>query len=190
MICLANALQILLLGKLWRVLLSEIFGRQHFRNLPLIRENFFNQIKQSRHLTDIILISQNFKSTGEPSNLAAKRYFFNAFLIALCFAWKKAAVTHMREDEKLCEQGWNFAISAEVFGTVIISSVSSKCGARNVIRLKNQWNKKKLLGRAFSLNYMQGGCRKQKRLWVKHTQTMWDIFKLVVLYYGPWKCWK
>ena len=70
--------------------------------MPLIRENFFNQIKQSRHLTDIILISQNFKATGEPSNLQNSRsmrflrkYFFNAFPRALCFAWKKAAVTHV-----------------------------------------------------------------------------------------------
>ena len=78
----------------------------------------------------------------------------------------------MRVDEKLWDKGWYFAISPAVFGNVINSSTSSKCGMRNVIRFKEQLNKKKLLVRAFTLYYMQGGCRKEKRLGVKDTQTM------------------
>ena len=74
-----------------------------------------------------------------------------------------------------CNKGRNF-------GNIINSSTSSKCGARNVVRLKEQLNKKKLLARAFPLFYMQRGCRKWKRLRVKDTQTMWNIFKLVVLH--------
>ena len=70
----------------------------------------------------------------------------------------------MRVDEKLWEQGWYFAISATVFGNVITSMASSKCGLGNVIRFKEQLNKKKLLAKAFSLYYMQGGYRKVKRL--------------------------
>ena len=75
----------------------------------------------------------------------------------------------MRVDEKLWEQGWYFTISAAVFGNVINSSASSKCGVRNVFRFKEKLNKNKLLARAFSLYYMQGGCRKVKMLWVKDT---------------------
>ena len=93
----------------------------------------------------------------------------------------------MRVDEKLGEQEWYFATSTAVFGNVINSSVSSKCGAQNFFRFKEQLNKNKLLARAFLLYYMQGGCRKVKRLWVKDTQTMWNIFKLVVLHYDCWK---
>ena len=78
----------------------------------------------------------------------------------------------MRADEKLWEQGWYFAISAAVFGNVINSIASSKCGLWNVIKFKEQLNKKKLLAKAFSFYYMQGGCRKVKRLWVKDTQAM------------------
>ena len=54
----------------------------------------------------------------------------------------------MRVDEKLWDKGWNFAIRPAVFGNVINSSTSSKCGMRNVIRFKEQLNKKKLLVRA------------------------------------------
>ena len=117
-----------------------------------------------------------------------KIYFFNALPRILCFAWKKAAVTHMRVAEKLWnKERWYFAISASVFGNVFNSSTSSKCSARNVIRFKEQLNKKKLLARAFPLYDMQGGCRKEKRLRVRDTQTMWNIFKLVVLHYIRWK---
>ena len=111
-----------------------------------------------------------------------KIYFFNALPRTLCFAWKKAAVTHMRVDGKLWDKGWYFAIRAAIFGNIINSSTSSKCGARNVVRLKEQLNKKKLLARAFPRFYMQRECRKGKRLRVKDTQTMWNIFKLVVLH--------
>ena len=90
-------------------------------------------------------------------------------------------VTHIGVDEKLWEQEWYFAISAAVFGNVINSSPSSKCGAQNVVISKKQLNKKKLLARAFSLYYIQGGCKKVKRLWLKDTQTKQNIFKLVVL---------
>ena len=78
----------------------------------------------------------------------------------------------MRVDEKLWDKMWHFAISPAVFGNFINSSISYKCGMRNVIRFKEQLNKKKLLVRAFTLYYMQGGCRKEKRLGVKDTQTM------------------
>ena len=78
----------------------------------------------------------------------------------------------MRVDEKLWDKGWYFAISPAVFGNVIDSRTSSKCGMRNVIRFKEQLNKNKLLVRAFILYYMQGGCRKEKMLGVKDTQTM------------------
>ena len=54
----------------------------------------------------------------------------------------------MRVAEKLWDKGWYFAISPAVFGNVINSSTSSKCGMRNVIRFKEQLNKKKLLVRA------------------------------------------
>ena len=49
----------------------------------------------------------------------------------------------MRVDEKLLDKGWYFAISTAVFGNVINSS-TSKCGAQNVIRYKEQLNKNKL----------------------------------------------
>ena len=118
--------------------------------------------------------------------IPAKIYFFNVLPRTLCFAWKKAAVTHMRLDEKLWDKGWYFAITAAIFGNVN-SSTSSKCGMRNVIRFKEQPNKKTLLATAFQLYYMQAGCRKEKMLRVKDTQTMWNIFKLVVLLYSLWK---
>ena len=149
-------------------------------------------VRHYQTLTDIILISQNFKSTRLSSNLqelsahaalAKISYFFNAFPRALCFAWKKAAVNYMRVEEKLWEQGWYFAISATVFSNVINSIVSSKCGLQNVIRFKEQLDKKKLLARAFSPYYMQGECKKVERLWVKDTQAMWNTFKLLVLHY-------
>ena len=114
--------------------------------------------------------------------LAKISYFFNAFPRALCFPWKKAAVNYMRVEEKFWEQGYYFAINAAVFDNVINSITPSKCGLRNVIRFKEQLNKKKLLARAISLYYMQGGCRKVKRIWVKDTQAMWNIFELVVLH--------
>ena len=69
----------------------------------------------------------------------------------------------MRVDEKLLDKGWYFAISTAVFGNVINSS-TSKCGAQNVIRFKEQLNKKKFLAIAFPLYYMQGGRRKEKSL--------------------------
>ena len=78
----------------------------------------------------------------------------------------------MRVEEKFWEQGYYFAINAAVFDNVINSITPSKCGLRNVIRFKEQLNKKKLLARAISLYYMQGGCRKVKRIWVKDTQAM------------------
>ena len=87
----------------------------------------------------------------------------------------------MGADKKLWDKGWYFAISGAVFGNVINSS-TSKCGARNVNRFKEQPNKKKLLTRAFPLFYMQGGFRKEKRLGVKETLAMLSIFKLVVLH--------
>ena len=68
----------------------------------------------------------------------------------------------MRVEEKFWEQGWYFAISAAVFGNVINTIASSKCGLGNVIRFKEQLNKKKLLARAFSLYYMQVGAEKLK----------------------------
>ena len=64
----------------------------------------------------------------------------------------------MRVDEKLWDKGWYFAISAAVFGNLINSSTSSKCGAQNVIKFKEQLNKKKLLAKAFPLYYLQVGC--------------------------------
>ena len=76
-------------------------------------------------------------------------YFFNALLRALCFARKKAVVTYLRVGEKLWDKGWFFAISASVFGNII----SSKYGARNGIRFKEQPNEKKL-ARAFPLYYI------------------------------------
>ena len=39
-----NAFQILLLDEFWRMLLSEIFRRKTFWNLPRIRKSFSNQI--------------------------------------------------------------------------------------------------------------------------------------------------
>ena len=117
----------------------------------------------------------------------AKINFFNAIPRALCFSWKKAVVNHIRVDEKLLEQGWYFTTSTAVFGNVINSSDSSKCSARNVFRFKGQVNKNKLLARAFSIYFMQCGCRKVKRLWVKDTHTMWNIFKMVVQHYYCWK---
>ena len=94
----------------------------------------------------------------------AKIYFSNVFPRALCFAWKeaKAAVNYMRVEEKLWEQGCYFAISAAVFDNVINTIASSKCGLRNVIRFKEQLNKKELFARAFSLYYMQMGAEKLK----------------------------
>ena len=77
----------------------------------------------------------------------------------------------MRVDEKPLDKGWYFAISTAVFGNVINSS-TSKCGAQNVIRFKEQPSKKKLLTRALLLLYMQGGCRKEKRLRVKETSNV------------------
>ena len=113
--------------------------------------------------------------------------FSYTFHRALCFAWKKTAVNYIRIDEKFWDHGWYFAISAAVFGNVINSIASSKSGLWNVIKFKEQLNKKKLLAKAFSFYYMQGGCRKVKRLWVKDTQAMWNMFKLVVLHYDRWK---
>ena len=52
--------------------------------------------------------------------------------------------------------------------------------------LKNSWIKINSFPETFHC-YMQGGCRKMKRLWVKDTQAMWKIFKLVVLNYDCWK---
>ena len=77
----------------------------------------------------------------------------------------------MGVDKKLWDKGWYFAISGAVFGNAINSS-TSKCGVRNVIRFKEQPNKKKLLTRALPILYMQDGCRKEKRLRVKETQAM------------------
>ena len=54
----------------------------------------------------------------------------------------------MRVGEKLWDKGWYFAISPAVFDNAINSSILSKCGMRNVIRFKEQLNKKKLLVRA------------------------------------------
>ena len=83
---------------------------------------------------------------SEPSlhaALAKISYFFKAFPRAPCFALKRSTLIHMRVDEKFWEQGWYFAISAADFGNVIHSSASSKFGARNVIRFKEQLNKNK-----------------------------------------------
>ena len=65
--------------------------------------------------------------------LAKMSYFFNVLPKALCYATRKAAVTYMREGEKLWGKGWFFAISAAVFVNVI----SSKYGARNGSDLKS-----------------------------------------------------
>ena len=78
----------------------------------------------------------------------------------------------MRVEGKLWEEGLYLAISAAVFGNAINSIASSKCGLRNVIRFKEKFNIKKLFTRAFSLYYMQGGCRKAKRFRIKDTQAM------------------
>ena len=77
----------------------------------------------------------------------------------------------MGVDKRLWDKGWYFAISVAVFDNAINSS-TSKCGVRNVIRFKEQPNKKKLLTRAFPLFYMEDGCRKEKRFRVKETQAM------------------
>ena len=103
-------------------------------------------------------------------------YFFNALPRTICFVRKKAVVTHMRVDEKLWDKGWYFAVSAGVFGNVINSSTSSKCGARNAIRFKEQLNKKKLLAIAFPLYYMQGGCRKEKKTQGKKIHKQCEIY--------------
>ena len=68
----------------------------------------------------------------------------------------------MRVDEKLLDKGWYFAISAAVFGNVINSS-TSKCGAQNVIRFKEQLNKNKLLARAFPLLLYAGQVQKREK---------------------------
>ena len=68
----------------------------------------------------------------------------------------------MRVDKKLLDKGWYFAISAAVFGNVINSS-TSKCGAQNVIRFKEQLNKNKLLARAFPLLLHAGQVQKRER---------------------------
>ena len=62
-----NPIQILLLDKLTVWNIRDITFLEFASSR--IWENSFNQIKQFRHLTDIILIPQNFKSTGESSNL-------------------------------------------------------------------------------------------------------------------------
>ena len=117
----------------------------------------------------------------------AKIYFFNAFPRAFYFSGKTAAANHMRVEVKFWEQVWYFAMTVTVCGNVINPSMSSKCGLRNVVKFKEQLNKKKLFARAFLLYYIQGECRKIKRLWVKTTKTMWSIFKLVILHYDCWK---
>ena len=68
----------------------------------------------------------------------------------------------MRVDEKPLDKGWYFAISAAVFGNVINSS-TSKCGAQNVIRFKEQLNKNKLLVRAFPLLLYAGQVQKREK---------------------------
>ena len=68
----------------------------------------------------------------------------------------------MRVDEKLLDKGWYFAISTAVFGNVINSS-TSKCGAQNVIRFKEQLNKNKLLARAFPLLLHAGQVQKREK---------------------------
>ena len=73
--------------------------------------------------------------------------------------------------KKLSDKGWYFAVSSSVLGYAINSN-TSKCGARDVIRFKEQKNKKKLLRRALPLLYMKGGCRKEKKLRVKETEAM------------------
>ena len=68
----------------------------------------------------------------------------------------------MRVDETLLDKGWYFAISAAVFGNVINSS-TSKCGAQNVIKFKEQLNKTKLLARAFPLLLYAGQVQKREK---------------------------
>ena len=68
----------------------------------------------------------------------------------------------MRVDEKLLDKGWNFAISVAVLGNVINSS-NFKCGAKNVIRFKEQLNKNKLLARAFPLLLYAGQVQKREK---------------------------
>ena len=94
--------------------------------------------------------------------VSTKICFFNALPRALCFAWKKAAVTHIIVDVKLLDKGWYFAISVSVFGNVINSSTSSKCDARNVIRFKEQLNKKKLLQQPFHTIICRVDAQKRK----------------------------
>ena len=69
----------------------------------------------------------------------------------------------MRVDEKLWDKWWYFAIRAAVFDNVINSSTSSKCGAQNVIRFKEQLNKNKLLARAFPLLLYAGQVQKREK---------------------------
>ena len=69
----------------------------------------------------------------------------------------------MRVDEKLLGKWWHFAISAAVFGNAINSS-TSKCGAQNVIRFKEQLNKNKLLARAFPLLLYAGQVQKREKV--------------------------
>ena len=131
--------------------------------MPRIRENFFNQIKQFRHLTDIILIPQNFKSTGESSNLQNCRSmrFLPKYISSMPFPELFVLPERSLPSsyKKLWDKRWYFAISGAVFGNVINSNIL-KCGAQNVIRFKEQPNKKKFLTRAFPRFYMQCGCRK------------------------------
>ena len=103
--------------------------------------------------------------------LAKVSYFFNLFPRAFYCVWKKAVITHIRhgninilylyvsELKKSSGMvfwvvGWYFAISTAVFGNVINSSVSSKGDARNIVRFKEDLNKKMLLTRTFLLYYM------------------------------------
>ena len=68
----------------------------------------------------------------------------------------------MRVDVKLLDKGWYFAIRAAVFGNAINSS-TSKCGAQNVIRLKEQLNINKLLARAFPLLLYAGQVQEKEK---------------------------